>query len=35
MTLAENVQKVVDAHAGLSAAIAGRGVDVPADVKLS
>ena len=34
-TLVENVQKVVDAHAGLSAAIASKGVDVPADVKLS
>lgn len=34
-TLAENVQKVVDAHAGLSAAIASKGVDVPVDVKLS
>ena len=34
-TLVENVQKVVDAHAGLSAAIARKGVDVPVDVKLS
>lgn len=34
-TLVENVQKVVDAHAGLSAAIASKGVDVPANVKLS
>lgn len=34
-TLVENVQKVVDAHAGLSAAIASKGVDVPVDVKLS
>lgn len=34
-TLAENVQKVVDAHAGLSAAIASRGVAVPEGVKLS
>lgn len=34
-TLVENVQKVVDAHAGLSVAIASKGVDVPADVKLS
>ena len=34
-TLVENVQKVVDAHAGLSAAIASKGVGVPADVKLS
>lgn len=34
-TLVENVQKVVDAHAGLSAAIASKGVDVPEDVKLS
>ena len=34
-TRVENVQKVVDAHAGLSAAIASKGVDVPADVKLS
>lgn len=34
-TLVENVQKVVDAHAGLSAAIASKGVDVPAGVKLS
>ena len=34
-TLVENVQKVVNAHAGLSAAIASKGVDVPADVKLS
>lgn len=34
-TLVENVQKVVNAHAGLSAAIASKGVDVPANVKLS
>lgn len=34
-TLVENVQKVVDAHAGLSASIASKGVDVPVDVKLS
>lgn len=34
-TLAENVQKVVDAHAGLSAAIASKGVAVPEGVKLS
>ena len=34
-TLVENVQKVVDAHAGLSAAIASKRVDVPANVKLS
>ena len=34
-TLVENVQKVVDAHAGLSAAIASRGVAVPEGVKLS
>ena len=34
-TLVENVQKVVDAHAGLSAAIASKGVDVPEGTKLS
>ena len=34
-TLVENVAKVTAAHAGLSAAIASKGVDVPVDVKLS
>jgi len=34
-TLAENVEKVVSAHAELSAAIEAKGVDVPAGTKLS
>ena len=34
-TLAENVQKVVNAHAGLKTALESKGVAVPDDVKLS
>jgi len=34
-TLAENVQKVVDAHAGLKTALESKGVEVPEGTKLS
>ena len=34
-TLTENVQKVVDAHAALSASIEAKGVSVPAGTKLT